>query len=39
MASEIGIRNAAVVANILERGDGTNPWIVYALLGSYAFAA
>ena len=39
MANEIGIRNAGVVAKILERGDGTSPWDVYAILGSYAIAA
>jgi len=39
MFSKIGIRNAGIVADILERGDGTNPWSVYAILGSYAFAA
>ena len=39
MADEIGIRNVNVVADILERADGTSPWSVYAILGSYAFAA
>ena len=39
MSDEIGIRNASVVADILGRADGTNPWSVYAILGSYAFAA
>ena len=39
MANEIGIRNANIVAEILERGDRTSPWDVYAILGSYAFAA
>ena len=39
MAEEIGIRNAGVVADILEKADGTSPWSVYAILGSYAFAA
>ena len=39
MANDLGVRNAKVVAEILERGDGTNPWSVYAILGSYAFAA
>ena len=39
MTHEIGIQNAKVVAEILERGEGTCPWDVYAVLGSYAFAA
>ena len=39
ISNEIGIRNASVVAEILERADGTSPWSVYAILGSYAFAA
>ena len=39
MSDELGIRNAKVVAEMLERGRGTCPWDVYAMLGSYAFAA
>ena len=39
MASSAGIRNANIVADILDRADGTSPWSVYAILGSYAFAA
>ena len=39
MGHEIGIRNANVVADILESGDGTSPWSIYAITGSYAFAA
>lgn len=39
MADEMRIRNALVVADILEKSDGTCPWDVYAVLGSYAFAA
>lgn len=39
MASAMGIRNAEVVAKILEAGVKMSPWKVYALLGSYAFAA
>ena len=39
MASAMGIRNAEVVARLLEAGLRLNPWKVYALLGSYAFAA
>lgn len=33
------IRNAKVVAQILELEENINPWDVYAMLGSYAFAA
>lgn len=39
MAGAMGIRNAEVVAKILETGVKMNPWKVYAILGSYAFAA
>ena len=39
MANELGIRNASVVAETLERDLRTCPWDVYAMLGSYAFAA
>ena len=39
MSDELGIRNASVVAQILETGAETCPWDVYAMLGSYAFAA
>ena len=39
MSEEMRIRNASVVADVLERGEGVCPWDVYALLGSYAFAA
>jgi hypothetical protein len=38
MASSVGIKNAEVVTKILEAGVKINPWKVYALLGSYAFA-
>ncbi|TVY50635.1 hypothetical protein LCER1_G008182 [Lachnellula cervina] len=34
-----GIRNAELVARILEEGKEINPWSVYTLLGSYAFVA
>ncbi|TVY47376.1 hypothetical protein LOCC1_G007028 [Lachnellula occidentalis] len=34
-----GIRNAELVARILEKGKEINPWSVYTLLGSYAFVA
>ena len=39
MSDEMGIRNASLVREILERGEGVCPWDVYAVLGSYAFAA
>jgi hypothetical protein len=39
MSKEMGIGNASIVAEILERGDGISPWSVYAILGSYAFSA
>ena len=39
MSDEMGIRNASVVADILERDEGVSPWDLYSLLGSYAFAA
>ena len=39
MSKEMGIRNAGFIANILERDEGICPWDVYAVLGSYAFAA
>lgn len=39
MADRFQIRNAAIVARILERGEERDPWTVYAMLGSYAFAA
>ena len=39
ISNEIGISNASEVAAILERAEETSPWSVYAILGSYAFAA
>lgn len=39
LSNTSGIRNAAIVADMLEKKDGTSPWAVYAILGSYAFAA
>ena len=38
MADFHAMENAAKVANILESGEPLDPWLVYALLGSYAFA-
>jgi hypothetical protein len=37
MADYHGIENAAVIAKILESGEKRDPWLVYAMLGSYAF--
>lgn len=39
ISSHFCIRNAEVVAQILERETDSNPWEVYAMLGSYAFAS
>lgn len=40
MGSHFSIRNAELVARMLENGeDCENPWAVYAMLGGYAFAA
>ena len=39
MSDVLGIGNASVVVEILERGKNTCLWDVYAILGSYAFAA
>ena len=39
MSKEMGIRNASFVADVLARDEGICPWDVYAVLGSYAFAA
>ena len=38
MVKELGIRNAGVVADVLEEGNGTDVWAVYAMLGCYAFS-
>jgi len=38
MGSHFGIKNAEMVAKILEQGADVDPWAVYAMLGSYAFA-
>ena len=39
ISSHFYIRNAEVVAQILERDTNICPWEVYAMLGSYAFTA
>lgn len=39
ISTNFGIQNAAIVAEMMEKNDGTSPWSVYAILGSYAFAA
>ena len=39
LSAEMGMRKAKDVGDILETAPETDPWSVYALLGSYAFAA
>ncbi|KAK9319828.1 hypothetical protein V1517DRAFT_27087 [Lipomyces orientalis] len=39
ISSHFDIRNAELVGRILEDGTHVNTWTVYAILGSYAFAA
>ena len=39
ISSHFYVRNAEAVAQILERETDVNPWEVYAMLGSYAFAS
>jgi hypothetical protein len=39
ISSHFYVRNAEVVAQILEREKDVSPWEVYAMLGSYAFGA
>lgn len=39
MVSELNVRNAELVLNILSHGDWVEPWSVYAMLGGYAFVA
>ena len=39
ISSHFHVRNAEVVAQILELETDVNPWKVYAMLGSYAFAS
>jgi hypothetical protein len=39
MANHFYMRNAEVVARIIERGTLVNAWDIYTLLGSYAFVA
>ena len=38
MSSHFHVRNAELIARILEQQTDVNPWKVYAMLGSYAFA-
>ena len=38
MGNHFYLRNAEVVAGILERGVDVNPWKIYIMLGGYAFA-
>jgi hypothetical protein len=39
IGDHFNIRNAEIVSQILRQGNDINPWWVYAMLGSYAFAA
>ena len=39
MADYHAIRNAAVLANVLESGESKHIWHVYVMLGSYAFVS
>ena len=41
ISNHFHVRNAGIVAKMLQRGDEDNrsPWDVYAMLGSYAFAS
>lgn len=39
ISSHFNVRNAEVVAQLLEREADVGPWEVYAMLGSYAFAS
>lgn len=39
ISSHFYVRNAEIVAQILERETDSNPWETYAMLGSYAFAS
>ncbi|TGO60794.1 hypothetical protein BOTNAR_0139g00120 [Botryotinia narcissicola] len=39
IGSHFGIRNAELVAQILEKRSENDPWKVYTMLGSYAFGA
>ncbi|KAM3081227.1 hypothetical protein ACMFMG_005181 [Clarireedia jacksonii] len=39
MGTHFRIRNAEIVAQILERGKQVSPWTIYSMLGSYAWGA
>lgn len=39
LSETVGIRQARAVVEVLDKGDDPDPWSIYALLGSYAFAA
>ncbi|KAL9081279.1 MAG: hypothetical protein Q9157_000134 [Trypethelium eluteriae] len=39
LSTSVGIQNAALVSQILNTAPWTNPWVVYNMLGGYAFAA
>ncbi|KAI4187533.1 MAG: hypothetical protein L6R41_002751 [Letrouitia leprolyta] len=38
LSGTVGIRQARQVEDILAKGDDPDPWSIYAMLGSYAFA-
>lgn len=38
MSADMGIKEAHLVAGILERREEINPWSVYAMIGSYSFS-
>ena len=39
MSTDMGIKEAYMVAAILGRREEINPWSVYAMIGSYSFSA
>jgi hypothetical protein len=39
MSADMGIKEAYLVAGILERREIINPWSVYGMIGSYSFSA
>lgn len=38
MSADMGIKEAYLVAGVLERREEVNPWSVYAMIGSYSFS-
>ena len=39
MSDEMGIKEASLVAGVLDRGEEIDPWSVYVMIGSYSFSA